>query len=381
VNCDYDYLLVGGGLQNGLIALCLHAARPGVHVGIVEQGTRLGGNHTWCFHESDVDAKLMKILEPTVLRRWQGYRIRFPRLERTIAQTYCMIQSAGFHEVVVAQMAVSGCTVLLGRKVCSIESHYVELDSGSRLTAKVVVDSRGPLETPGKPIGYQKFLGLELVLQEPTDDTLVTLMDATVAQIDGFRFFYVLPISPKRVLIEDTYYSDSPQLALDHLRNEVLNYAAHCGMKVGAVEREETGVLPLFDSAPPSARTTRVLAGGYQGGFFHPTTGYSLPSAARLAQHISRTQTHQIFGKEWLGLVDEHARQARFCFWLNRMLFGAFRPEERFNVLERFYGLPEETVQRFYALQMTTLDKARLVCGRPPRGFSLRRALQRSKNS
>jgi hypothetical protein len=37
VNYDYDYLLVGGGLQNGLVAPCLQAARPGVHVGIVEQ--------------------------------------------------------------------------------------------------------------------------------------------------------------------------------------------------------------------------------------------------------------------------------------------------------------------------------------------------------
>lgn len=381
MNYDYDYLLVGGGLQNGLVGLCLQAARPGVHVGIVEQGARLGGNHTWCFHESDVDSLLLKVLEPMVLRRWTGYRIQFPRLERTISQIYCMIQSEGFHDVVVAKMNVSGCSVLLDTQVHSVEAHCVELDNGSQLTARVVVDSRGPQETPGKPIGYQKFLGLELVLEEPTDDTCVTLMDATVAQIDGFRFFYILPISPNRVLVEDTYYSDSPQLDVAHLRNEVLDYSARHGLKVALVEREETGVLPLFGSTLPPTRTAGVLAGGYQGGFFHPTTGYSLPCAARLAWHVANTQPSDLFSTAWTALVAEQASQARFCFWLNNMLFGAFRPEDRFNVLKRFYGLPEETVQRFYALQMTALDKTRLICGRPPRGFSLRRALQWSKNS
>jgi lycopene beta-cyclase len=381
VNYDFDYLLVGGGLQNGLVSLCLHAARPGVHVGIVEQGARLGGNHTWCFHESDIDAQLMRLVEPMVLRRWKGYRIRFPRIERTISQNYCVIQSEGFHDLVSAKMEGPGCSVLLDTKVRSIEANCVELDNGSRLTAKVVVDSRGPLEAPGKPLGYQKFLGLELALKVTTDDTLVTLMDATIAQSDGFRFFYVLPLSPNRVLVEDTYYSDSPLLDLENLRKEVLGYAARSGLSVSAVEREETGVLPLFGSAFLSKRSSGVLAGGYQGGFFHPTTGYSLPCAAQLAQHIASTQPSDLFGQAWTTLVDEQASQARFCFWLNRMLFRAFKPEDRFNVLERFYGLPEGTIQRFYALQMSALDKARLICGRPPRGFSLRRAFGRSEDS
>ena len=35
-------------------------------------------------------------------------------------------------------------------------------------------------------------------------------MDATVPQLDGYRFIYVLPFSRRRVLIEDTIYADSP---------------------------------------------------------------------------------------------------------------------------------------------------------------------------
>jgi lycopene beta-cyclase len=57
------------------------------------------------------------------------------------------------------------------------------------------------------------------------------------------------------------------------------------------------------------------------------------------------------------------------------MLFGAFAPQERYHVLERFYRLPESTIRRFYALETLAMDRARILCGRPPRGFSLRRLL------
>jgi lycopene beta-cyclase len=43
--------------------------------------------------------------------------------------------------------------------------------------------------------------------------------------------------------------------------------------------------------------------------------------------------------------------------------------------MERFYELPEPSIARFYALSTTAFDRARSLCGRPPRGLSLGRAL------
>jgi lycopene beta-cyclase len=57
------------------------------------------------------------------------------------------------------------------------------------------------------------------------------------------------------------------------------------------------------------------------------------------------------------------------------MLFGAFLPEARWNALQRFYRLPPDTIRRFYALETTRGDRLRIVCGRPPRGISLRVAI------
>jgi lycopene beta-cyclase len=60
---------------------------------------------------------------------------------------------------------------------------------------------------------------------------------------------------------------------------------------------------------------------------------------------------------------------------LNRLFFRAVTPAERWRILSRFYRLPRQTIERFYALETTPGDRARLLCGRPPRGLSLKAAL------
>jgi lycopene beta-cyclase len=74
-------------------------------------------------------------------------------------------------------------------------------------------------------------------------------------------------------------------------------------------------------------------------------------------------------------LLAHRQSQAGFFNLLNRMLFGAMPPAERWNVFERFYHLPETTIRRFYAMDITMADRVRLLVGRPPRGISLRAAL------
>jgi lycopene beta-cyclase len=109
------------------------------------------------------------------------------------------------------------------------------------------------------------------------------------------------------------------------------------------------------------------LLGGYAGGLFHPTTGYSLPVALRLARALVRCDGD---ATELERTLADVAQQQRFACWLNRLLFRAFAPRDRHRVLERFYRLPEATIARFYALESTSLDRARIICGKPPKGFS-----------
>jgi lycopene beta-cyclase len=373
----WDYVLVGGGLQNCLIALGLLGERPATSLLLLERGPALGGNHVWCFHAGDVSPQAERIVDPLVVRRWPGYDVFFPGRERHLDEPYAAVSSTQLDLVVRDRIrAAPRAELMTGVEVTAVGRDFVRLSDGSEHRASLVVDARGPEGLPlHGVVGYQKFLGLELRLARPAARECPVVMDARVPQTDGFRFFYWLPFEPDRILLEDTYFSDGPELDIIALRQGILEFARDAGLEVTDVVREERGVLPLPTRHIPAPESESPLVGGYQGGWFHPTTGYSFPLALRLAELVARSPADQLFGSEWNRMVRRHRSDLWFALLLNRMLFGAFAPEARFHVLERFYGLPVSTIRRFYTLTSTPADRARILCGRPPRGFSWRKAL------
>lgn len=367
---ELDLVLVGGGLQNALIALATLSRRPDAALTVVEAAKVTLGNHTWCVHAGDVPPAGAELVSALVDARWPGYEVRFPGFSRILNAPYAAISSQRLREVLDQRLSASPrAKLLLNSRVAVTSATHVELDDGRVLEGRVVVDARGPGSDRVAARAYQKFVGLELELEQPSSLTLPILMDATVPQTDGFRFFYVLPFEPRRVLVEDTYFSDSPNLDHAAIEDGILRYARGLGLRVGRVLRQEFGVLPL----PVRARqfhTSGPLIAGYAGGFFHPATGYSFPAALRLALHIAE-HLDDPFADAFQRLLASHRTQFRFGAFLNRLLFSTFRPEDRWHALARFYRFPEGVIRRFYAQDSTVFDRARVLCGRPPAGLSL----------
>jgi len=373
----FDYLLIGGGLQNALIALALLEANPARRIALVERGPRLGGNHTWCFHADDIPDGSRAFVDPLVVHRWPGYSVAFPNLIREVPAPYAGVTSERLHEVVAARFASHPqCELILDAAVSAVTSDSATLVDGRVLHGQVVIDSRGPDDTI-PDTAFQKFLGLEVETEGPHGLERPWLMDATVPQTDGFRFFYVLPLSPTRLLIEDTYFADDAKLDVEALRAGIHAYANSRGYRISEVVREEQGILPLPWNGDVHVPVRSPLVAGYGGGWFHPATGYSFPVAVRLADFISQTPMNELFGPKLHELAAEQRRQIRYCHRLNRMLFRWFHPDQRWNVFERFYKLPEPLIRRFYSLSMTPTDRARILVGRPPRGLSIRAGLAR----
>jgi lycopene beta-cyclase len=351
-------------------------------VGLVEMQPTLGGNHIWCFHAGDVDAQAHSYMSKLVSVSWPRYEVRFPELVRTLEQPYSAVRSERLDKVVRSAFSErAGSRLFLERLAVHTTARSVTLDDGRVLHADVVIESRGPEAfTVDRSAGYQKFLGLELKLRRPCPIQHPVLMDALVTQRDGFRFMYALPLAADRVLLEDTYFSDHKELDRERLEAEIIGYAADNGFDVEYVVREETGVLPLPTRlhSSPNPEQDGPLVAGYQGAWFHPVTGYSFPVAARLASAIAQADPLTLRERVWPALVREQRSQLRFGLLLNKLFFGAFAPDQRRNVIERFYRLPPESVRRFYAMTLSHADRARILCGRPPRGFSLARALSGS---
>lgn len=364
----WDLILVGGGLANGLLAWRLQAARPELAVLVLDQAPALGANHTWSFHESDLTPEQRQWLQPLISHRWEGYDVRFPALERTFAGAYCSVAGEHFAEVISAAL---GRNMLLGTTVRRLTPDTVQLDSGETLHARAVIDGRGLTPSDHLQLGYQSFLGQEVRLAQPHGLLRPIVMDAQVEQLNGYRFVYVLPLDADRLLIEDTYYSEHHALDASQLRQRISRYALAQGWQVVETLREEQGSLPIILAGQFEAfyaEGQAVARSGLRAGLFHPVTGYSLPEAARLADLLASTQDLSADAMQTVLYRHRHRlwQRQRFFRLLNRMLFQAALPTQRWRVLERFHRLSPGLIQRFYAGNSTLADKARLLTGKPP---------------
>tara|TARA_A100001391_G_scaffold83275_1_gene54489 strand:- start:30045 stop:31241 length:1197 start_codon:yes stop_codon:yes gene_type:complete len=366
-----DMAIVGGGLAGGLIALAVTQARPDLSLRLIEAGAQLGGNHRWSWFASDLPAGGEALLAPFRTTEWDaGYDVRFPKHSRHLSSRYCSLASEDFAAVLTCDLPAEA--ILTETEVTKLDASGVTLGDGTRIEARAVIDCRGFAPTATLSGGWQVFMGRQMRLARPHGLTAPVIMDATVAQLGGYRFVYVLPLSAHEVFIEDTYYQDSP--ALDHaaLSARLDDYALAQGWE-GQVLSSETGVLPVITGGDFAAfRAERQIAGvamaGARGGFVHPLTSYTLPFAVATALAVAADA--QLPGDQLAARLEaraqEHWRAMGFYRLLGRMLFGAARPEERYRVFERFYRLSETLIERFYAGRSTLADRARVLAGKPP---------------
>lgn len=368
MSLDADVILLGGGLANGLIAYRLAMRRPDLKVLVVEGGEALGGNHTWSFHDGDLSTAEQDWVAPLVSARWADYDVRFPGRHRRFATGYASVSSERFREVIAARL---GERILTGVPAVAITPTGVTLADQRTLTARAVIDGRGARQSPHLDLGFQKFLGQEWEFDRPHGVERPVIMDATVPQRDGYRFVYLLPFSPTRLLVEDTYYADRGDLDVETLRGHLADYAATAKWGEGRLVREEHGILPIAlggDIDALIAAAGGMPTVGLAHALFHPTTGYSLPDAVHVADLVSRAP--DISPQGLSRLLDAHARNIwsdrSYFRMLNRLLFQAGRPEERYRILEHFHRLPEDLVARFYAARLDFGDKVRILAGKPP---------------
>ena len=364
-----DLAIVGGGLAGGLIAHALAIRRPDLTIRLIEPHDLLGGNHIWSFFSNDVEPEDRWLVEPFISKSWNGYRVKFPRHQRELGVQYNAIRSERFDEVL---RGILPADAILQARITHVHRDGVVLQNGQLVRAAGVIDARGASQLRFLDLGWQKFLGQEVRLTAPHGLDQPIVMDATVAQEDGYRFVYVLPFTADRLFIEDTYYSDKPALDRNLLAGRIADYAAAQGWSIAEVLREESGALPVamggdFDPYWNSGGYG-IAKAGMRAALFHPTTGYSLPDAVRTASFVAALP--ELDSRTLHDRLYEHARavwdERGFYRMLDRMLFRAAEPDERYKVLERFYRLDPALIGRFYAARSSGLDKARILSGKPP---------------
>ncbi len=373
---DFDYGIVGGGLQGCLLAHALAWHRPEATVLLLERAAELCGNHTWSFHETDVAEQAQGWFDSLVSHRWPGYRVRFPGLSRRVEIPYATITSDRLREATLS-LAGEAAAPRTGRLVvrtgesCEILSPTaVRLGGNDDIFCRAVLDCRGRAAAgPVGGVGYQTFIGHEYETGSRWPASEPTVMDVRADQSGGFEFLYELPLGDDRVLLEYTRFHEEP--ACDEVRAAELiaMRLVEAGAGSAKLLRTEQGCLPMPYAAAAS-HTGPSPAGGYAGGWYHAATGYSMPLAVRFAELVARARPERV-ATEVAAAASEDRLRRGFARFLNRLLFCLVRPADRWKIFQRFYRvLPEERIARFYAHRFTFTDAARILIGWPPAGLA-----------
>ncbi|WP_303784957.1 lycopene cyclase family protein, partial [Sandarakinorhabdus limnophila] len=154
---DFDLVLAGGGLANGLIALRLAQLRPELRVAIVEAGPAIGGDHTWSSFGLDINEEQRRWTQPLFAHRWDCYSVRFPRHARTLNVGYGSSNSERLAAEVAKALPPE--RIMTGVPVVAMTPTSVTLADQRVLTCSAVIDGRGQSKSTALDLRWQKFLG------------------------------------------------------------------------------------------------------------------------------------------------------------------------------------------------------------------------------
>jgi lycopene beta-cyclase len=339
----------GGGLAGCLLLAGLKYRWPNLSIQLEEQAAELGSSHTWSFHQHDIPKQSWPWLSPLISKTWLGYDVFFPKYQRAFNSSYHSIRAEDLKSKITTQF-----------------NSEIKFKCRSEINDSAFQAWGWPVLKKTQNFGYQKFVGLDLKLAEPHGLTRPILKDVRITQTDGYRFFYLLPWSETELLIEDTYYSNSPVIDENQTIQEIYKYAASKNYKIKEVQRREVGSLPLELYA--NEIQAHPLAIGAAAGLAHPVTGYTLPFIVKQVQAVLNASEPNL--ELWRAALAKENKILKKTFsyyrFLNRMMFLAAVPEKRFEVLQRFYTLPEGLIQRFYSAETNWSDELRVLIGKPP---------------
>ena len=369
---QFDLVIAGGGLAAYLTAAIVLRKCPTLRVAIVERN-QYRAQHTWSFHAKDLSQEALDLVSPLISQKWHDYTVKFPDHERKIELAYCSIRSEDFWKNI--DTLTRKATKITG-DVSEVEKTELRLSDQSVIKGRIVLDARGvnPNEFHSNS-GWQKFIGFEIETEEKHGISRPTIMDATVEQTDGYRFFYVLPFSSNKVLVEDTYYSDNKSLNVPAIEKEIERYIQTLGIRSYRITSKESGVLPIPLNHSYLLSDGNLHEIGMRGGFFHPTSGYSLPFSISCAEQLAAqifyaNNVHSDLFENSLQSVYRSRlallKSAKFLIRLNRMLFRAATPNKRWHVLSQFYRKDMETITEFYSGKLSLKTKLSMITGVPP---------------
>jgi lycopene beta-cyclase len=247
---------------------------------LIDQQLKNKNDRTWCFWTKEKENWFNDI----VSKRWDQFLFKSDKLEKKTKldpYQYCLIKGIDFYNYCMAILKkdkrfewVNESIVGLGTEQ---QKGYVETSSSIYEGRYVFNSAIRTLDKKPHHVNYvQHFLGW--VVETDTaafDADCPVFMDFDIEQHNDCRFFYIIPQTHTKALVEYTGFSKTPLLKEEY-ESELKKYLKEkLGIHTYRILETEYGEVPMAESLFINPFGAAVINIGTSGGYSKPSTGYT----------------------------------------------------------------------------------------------------------
>ena len=312
---EFDYIIIGGGCAGLSLAyeLDVHEKLKDKTLAIIELRPEYKKDKTWSFWKVTPHN-----FDDCVKKSWKNFSINVPGKTNYLEcknYPYQSIDSGLFYEKINNRLREN--------KNISFFKDITEINTkNSFLFNSVPEIQKSHLNL------WQHFCGVEIETKNNFfDEEIFNLMDFDCEQRKSVHFFYTLPYSKNKALVETTWFSKMSDNSQKDYDSQIKDYIKnHLKIKNYEITYKEVGAIPLF--YPSNKKEKNRINIGTAGGMTRLSTGYTFLNIQEHSkfireniEYISTTNRFEISKKYqflddiFLRVMDNHPEKMSDIFF------------------------------------------------------------------
>jgi len=270
---EFDYIIIGGGCAGLSLAyeLDLYKKLENKTLAIIEPRKSYERDKTWSFWKV-IDHNF----EDCVIKNWKDFSINIPKKTKFIKcdkTPYQSINSGLFYKKITNKLRLNK-NIQFFKNV-----NEINMENGFIFNSVSTANhSKNQL--------WQHFMGYEIETSKNFfDQEIFNLMDFNCEQKDAVHFFYTLPFSKTKALVETTWLSNLNKNELLNYEKQLKDYIANnLNIKKYKITYSEKGAIPLFQQK--NIKRVNEIYIGSAGGMTRLSTGYTFLNIQEQSKYI-----------------------------------------------------------------------------------------------
>lgn len=293
---SYDYIIAGAGASG--LSLVWNLMESEIldqkKVLLIDQSLTPKNDKTWCFWD-DTNIPDKRLIHHT----WKTLEVRaFGDLfnEHLSKYSYHCIRSIDYASAVLERADEHPAVTLLETSINDFGEErglgLINTDAGEFAAEWIFQSAIRPKNFYNQTVDVslkQHFLGTVIETETPQfDPDKVMLMDFDTSQKHGLTFFYILPFSETKALVEYTFFTETVLSDEEYMKGieSYLSERYSLATKDYTITRTEKGAIPMEDRRYSAWYNPRVMNIGTVGGLTKPSTGYTFTRIQKHCKNI-----------------------------------------------------------------------------------------------